>query len=177
LPNLPKVLLGMVPKSPSSNMDQQGRLCWVLLWSYACVLTSLAVSIMLYWCCWQRMCACLLFWFSGFLASSVVCGDWAVCAITGLQRKLILVGPEKNEHFLFVATKSSLVSQLSTSGCVPMDCRGKEPCFRARERDPTPSGVTRATTHKELACDSKEGTCVATAFWQSSSSNIFNAGS
>jgi hypothetical protein len=25
------------------------------------------------------MCACLLFWFSGFLASSVVCGDWAVC--------------------------------------------------------------------------------------------------
>jgi len=47
--------------------------------------------------------------------------------ITGLQRKLILVGPEKNEHFLFVAKKSSLVSQLSTSGCVPMDCGGKEP--------------------------------------------------
>jgi small-conductance mechanosensitive channel len=41
-------LLGMVPKSPSSNRNQQGRLCWVLLWSYACVLISLAVSIMLY---------------------------------------------------------------------------------------------------------------------------------
>jgi hypothetical protein len=50
-----------------------------------------------------------------------------------------------------------------------MDCGGKEPCFRARERDPTTSGVTRATIQKELACDSKEGTCVATAFWQSSS--------
>jgi len=48
LPNLPKVLLGMVPKSLSSNRNQQGRLCWVLSWSYACVLTSLAVSIMLY---------------------------------------------------------------------------------------------------------------------------------
>ncbi len=123
---------------------------------------------------------CVHVYFSGSVASwhpvlSVVIGQCVT--ITGLQRKLILVGPEKNEHFLFVATKSSLVSQLSTSGCVPMDCRGKEPCFRARERDPTPSGVTRATTHKELACDSKEGTCVATAFWQSSSSNIFNAGS
>ncbi len=41
-------LAWMVPKSLSSNRDQQGRLCWVLLWSYACVLTSLAVSIMLY---------------------------------------------------------------------------------------------------------------------------------
>jgi hypothetical protein len=119
-------------------------------------------------------------YFSGSVASwrpvlSVVIGQCVT--ITGLQRKLILVGPEKNEHFLFVATKSTLVSQLSTSGCVPMDCGGKEPCFRARERDPTASGVTRATVHKQLACDSKEGTCVATAFWQSSSSNIFNAGS
>jgi hypothetical protein len=49
-----------------------------------------------------------------------------------------------------------------------MDCGGKEPYFRARKRDPTASRVTRATIHKELACDSKEGTCVATAFWQSS---------
>ncbi len=88
-----------------------------------------------------------------------------------------MIGPEKNEHFLFVATKSSLVSQLSPSGCVPLDCGGKEPYFRARERDPTTSGVTRATIHKDLACDSKEGTCVATAVWQSSSSHIFNAGS
>jgi hypothetical protein len=123
---------------------------------------------------------CVHVYFSGSVASwhpvlSVVIGQCVT--ITGLQRKLILVGPEKNEHFLFVATKSSLVSQLSTSGCVPMDCGGKEPCFWARERDPTASGVTRATIHKELACDSKEGTCVATAFWQSSSSNIFNAGS
>jgi len=97
--------------------------------------------------------------------------------ITGLQRKLILVGPEKNEHFLFVAKKSSLVSQLSPSGCVPMDCGGKEPCFRAREKDPSTSRVKRANIHKELPCDSKEGTCVATAFWQLSSSHIFNAGS
>jgi hypothetical protein len=106
---------------------------------------------------------------------SVVIGQCVT--ITGLQRKLILVGPEKNEHFLFVAKKSSLVSQLSPSRCVPMDCGGKEPCFRARERDPTTSGVTRAAIHKELACDSKEGTCVATAFWQLSSSHIFTAGS
>ncbi|KAH8953733.1 hypothetical protein BDL97_08G043200 [Sphagnum fallax] len=77
--------------------------------------------------------------------------------ITGLQRKLILVGPEKNEHFLFVAKKSSLVSQLSPSGCVPMDCGGKEPCFRAREKDPSTSRVKRANIHKELPCDSKEG--------------------
>jgi hypothetical protein len=123
---------------------------------------------------------CVDFYFSGSVASwrpvlSVVIGQCVT--ITGLQRKLILVGPEKNEHFLFVATKSSLVSQLSPSGCVPMDCGGKEPCVRARERDPTASRVTRATIHKELACDSKEGTCVATAFWQSSSSHIFNAGS
>ncbi len=115
---------------------------------------------------------CVHVYFSGSVASwrpvlSVVIGQCVT--ITGLQRKLILVGPEKNEHFLFVATKSSLVSQLSTLGCVPMDCGGKEPCFRARERDPTTSGVTRATIQKELACDSKEGTCVATAFWQSSS--------
>jgi hypothetical protein len=123
---------------------------------------------------------CVHVYFSGSVASwhpvlSVVIGQCVT--ITGLQRKLILVGPEKNEHFLFVATKSSLVSQLSPSGCVPRDCDGKEPCFRARERDPTTSGVTRATIHNELACDSKEGTRVATAFWQSSSSHIFNAGS
>jgi hypothetical protein len=119
-------------------------------------------------------------YFSGSVASwrpvlSVVIGQCVT--ITGHQRKLILVGPEKNEHFLFVATKSSLVSQLSPSGCVPVDCGGKEPYFRARETDPSTSRVTRATIHKELACDSKEGTCVATAFWQSSSSHIFNAGS
>ncbi|CAM6056190.1 unnamed protein product, partial [Sphagnum tenellum] len=119
---------------------------------------------------------CVHVYFSGSVAS------WhpvlsVVIAIAGLQRKLILVGPEKNEHFLFVATKSSLVSQLSPSGCVPMGCGGKEPYFRAREMDPTASGVTRATIHKELASDSKEGTFVVTAFWQSSSSHIFNAGS
>jgi hypothetical protein len=90
-------------------------------------------------------------YFSGSVASwrpvlSVVIGQCVT--ITGHQRKLILVGPEKNEHFLFVATKSSLVSQLSPSGCVPMDCGGKEPYFRARERDPSTSGVTRATIHK-----------------------------
>jgi hypothetical protein len=123
---------------------------------------------------------CVLVHLSGSVASwhpvlSVVIGQCVT--ITGLHRKLILVGPEKNEHFLFVATKSSLVSQLSPSGCVPMDCGGKEPYFRARDRDPTPCGVTRATIHKELACDSQEGTCVAAAFWQSSSSHIFNAGS
>ncbi len=123
---------------------------------------------------------CVHVYFSGSVASwravlSVVIGQCVT--ITGLQRKLILVGPEKNEHFLLVATKSSLVSQLSASGCVPMDCGGKEPCFRARERDPTTSRVTRATIHKELACDSKDSTCVATAFWQYSSSHIFNAGS
>jgi hypothetical protein len=105
---------------------------------------------------------CVHVYFSGSVSSwcpvlSVVIGQCVT--ITGLQRKLILVGPEKNEHFLFVATKSSLVSQLSPSGCVPTDCGGKEPCFRARERDPTTSRVTRATIHKELACDSKEGTC------------------
>ncbi|CAN5974261.1 unnamed protein product [Sphagnum jensenii] len=76
---------------------------------------------------------------------------------SALSLKLILVGTEKNEHFLFVATKHSLVSQLSPSGRVPMDCGGKEPYFRAREMDPTPSGVTRATIHKELVSDSKEG--------------------
>jgi hypothetical protein len=123
---------------------------------------------------------CVHVYFSGSVASwrpvlSVAIGQCVT--ITGLQRKLILVGPEKNKHFLFVATKSSLMSQLSPSGCVPRDCGGKEPYFRARERDPTISGVTRATIHKELACDSKEGTCVATAFWQSSFSHIFNAGS
>ncbi len=123
---------------------------------------------------------CVHVYFSGSVASwrpvlSVVIGQCVT--ITGLQRKLILVGPEKNEHFLFVAINSSLVSQLSPSGCVPMDCGGKEPYFRAREMDPTASGVTRATIHKELASDSKEDTCVATAFWQSSSSHIFNAGS
>jgi hypothetical protein len=58
-----------------------------------------------------------------------------------------------------------------------MGCGGKEPYFRAREMGPTASGVTRATIHKELASDSKEGTFVATAFWQSSSSRIINAGS
>jgi hypothetical protein len=104
---------------------------------------------------------CVLVHLSGSVASwhpvlSVVIGRCVT--VTGLPRKLILVGPEKNEHFLFVATKSSLVSQLSPSGCVPRDCGGKEPCFRARERDPSTSGVTRATIHKELACDSKEGT-------------------
>jgi hypothetical protein len=123
---------------------------------------------------------CVHVYFSGSVASwrpvlSVVIGQCVT--ITGLQRKLILVGPEKNEHFLFVAKKSSLVSQLSTSGCVPMDCGGKEPYFWAREKDPSTSRVTRATIHKELACDSKEGTCVAKTFWQSSSSHIFNAGS
>jgi hypothetical protein len=123
---------------------------------------------------------CVHVYFSGSVASwcpvlSVVIGQCVT--ITGLQRKLILVGPEKNEHFLFVAKKSSLVSKLSPSGCVPMDCGGKEPYFGAREKDPSTSRVTRATIHKELACDSKEGTCVATAFWQSSSSHIFNAGS
>jgi hypothetical protein len=45
-----------------------------------------------------------------------------------------------------------------------MDYGGKEPYFRAREMDPTPSGVTGATIHKELVSDSKEGTCVATTF-------------
>jgi hypothetical protein len=114
---------------------------------------------------------CVHVYFSG----SVVIGQCVT--ITGLQRKLILAGPEKNGRFLFVAKKNSLVSQLSPSGCVYMDCGGKEPFFRAREKDPSTSGVTRATIHKELACDSKEGTCVATAFWQSSSSHIFNAGS
>jgi hypothetical protein len=168
----------MVPESPSSNRNQQRRLCWVLLWSYKCVLTSLAVSIMLY--CPTVGKECVHVYFSGSVASwhpvlSVVIGQCVT--ITGLQRELILVGPEKNEHFLFVAKKSSLVSQLSPSRCVPMDCGGKEPCFRARERDPTTSRVTRAAIHKELACDSKEGTCVATAFWQSSSSHIFIAGS
>ncbi len=123
---------------------------------------------------------CVHVYFFGSVASwppvlSVVIGQCVT--ITGLQRKLILVGPEKNEHFLFVAKKSSLVSQLSPSGCVPMDCGGKEPCFRAREKDPSTSRVTRANIHKELPCDSKEGTCVATAFWQLSSSHIFNAGS
>jgi hypothetical protein len=123
---------------------------------------------------------CVHVYFLGSVASwrpvlSVVIGQCVT--ITGLQRKLILVGPEKNEHFLFVATKSSLVSQLSPLGCVPMDCGGKEPCFRARERDPTTSWLTRTTIHKELACGSKEGTCVATTFSQSSSSHIFNAGS
>jgi hypothetical protein len=59
---------------------------------------------------------CVHVYFSGSVASwhpvlSVVIGQCVT--ITGLQRKLILVGPEKNEHFLFVATKSSLVSQLS----------------------------------------------------------------
>ncbi len=59
---------------------------------------------------------CVHVYFSGSAASwrpvlSVVIGQCVT--ITGLQRKLILVGPEKNEHFLFVATKSSLVSQLS----------------------------------------------------------------
>ncbi|KAH9551263.1 hypothetical protein CY35_09G006100 [Sphagnum magellanicum] len=103
---------------------------------------------------------CVHVYFSGSVASwhpvlSLVIGQCVT--ITGLQRKLILVGPEKNEHLLFVTTKSSLVSQLSPLGCVPMDCGGKEPCFRARERDPTTSRVTRATIHKELACDSKEG--------------------
>jgi hypothetical protein len=122
---------------------------------------------------------CVHVYFSGSVTSwrpvlSVVIGQCVT--ITGLQRKLILVGPEKNEHFLFVAKNNSLVS-LSPSGCVPMDCGGKKPCFRAREKDPGTSGVTRATIHKELACDSKEGTCVATAFWQLSSSHIFNAGS
>ncbi len=107
---------------------------------------------------------CVHVYFSGSVASwrpvlSVVIGQCVT--ITGLQRKLILVGPEKNEHFLF---ESSLLSQLSPSGCVPMDCGGKEPYFRAREMDSTTSGVTRATIHKELASDSKEGTCVATAF-------------
>jgi hypothetical protein len=106
-------------------------------------------------------------YFSGSVASwrpvlSVVIGQCVT--ITGFQRKLILVGTEKNEHFLFVATKHSLVSQLSPSGRVPMDCGGKEPYFRAREMDPTPSGVLRATIHKELVSDSKEGMWVATAF-------------
>jgi hypothetical protein len=59
---------------------------------------------------------CVHVYFSGSVASwrpvlSVVIGQCVT--ITGVQRKLILVGPEKNEHFLFVATKSSLVSQLS----------------------------------------------------------------
>jgi hypothetical protein len=113
---------------------------------------------------------CVHVYFSGSVASwrpvlSVVIGQCVT--ITGLQRKLILVGPEKNEHFLFVATKSSLVSQLSPSGCVPMDCGGKEPCFRARERDPTTSRVTTATIHKELACDSKE-----VRLWQQHSGNL-----
>ncbi len=54
---------------------------------------------------------------------SVVIG-WCV-TITGIQRKLIRVGPEKNGHFLFVAKKSSLVSQLSPSGCVPEIVGGK----------------------------------------------------
>ncbi|KAH8953721.1 hypothetical protein BDL97_08G042100 [Sphagnum fallax] len=103
---------------------------------------------------------CVHVYFFGSVASwppvlSVVIGQCVT--ITGLQRKLILVGPEKNEHFLFVAKKSSLVSQLSPSGCVPMDCGGKEPCFRAREKDPSTSRVTRANIHKELPCDSKEG--------------------
>ncbi|CAK9862916.1 unnamed protein product [Sphagnum jensenii] len=103
---------------------------------------------------------CVHVYFSGSVASwrpvlSVVIGQCVT--ITGFQRKLILVGTEKNEHFLFVATKHSLVSQLSPSGRVPMDCGGKEPYFRAREMDPTPSGVTRATIHKELVSDSKEG--------------------
>jgi len=123
---------------------------------------------------------CVHVYFSGSVASSrpVLSEVIGQCVtITGLQRKLILVGPEKNKHFLFVATKSSLVSQLSPSGCVPRDCGGKEPYFRARERDPTTSGFTKGTIQKELACDSKEGTCVATSFWQSSSSHIFNAGS
>ncbi|CAK9277184.1 unnamed protein product, partial [Sphagnum jensenii] len=103
---------------------------------------------------------CLHVYFFGSVASwppvlSVVIGQCVT--ITGLQRKLIVVGPEKNEHFLFVAKKSSLVSQLSPSGCVPMDCGGKEPCFRAREKDPSTSRVTRANIHKELPRDSKEG--------------------
>ncbi|CAM6062907.1 unnamed protein product [Sphagnum tenellum] len=103
---------------------------------------------------------CVHVYFSGSVASwrpvlSVVIGQCVT--ITGFQRKLILVGTKKNEHFLFVATKHSLVSQLSPSWRVPMDCGGKEPYFRAREMDPTPSGVTRATTHKELVSDSKEG--------------------
>ncbi len=110
---------------------------------------------------------CVHVYFSGSVTSwrpvsSVVIGQCVT--ITGLQRKLILVGTEKSEHFLFVATKRSLVSQLSPSGRVPMDCGAKEPYFRAREMDATPSGVTRATIHKELVSDSKEGTCVATAF-------------
>jgi len=66
-----------------------------------------------------------------FFQSHVVIGQCVT--ITGFQRKLILVGTEKNEHFLFVATKHSLVSQLSPLGHVPMDCGGKEPYFRARE--------------------------------------------
>jgi hypothetical protein len=79
---------------------------------------------------------CVHVYFSGSVASwrpvlSVVIGQCVT--ITGFQRKLILVGTEKNEHFLFVATKHSLVSQLSPSGRVPMDCGGKEPYFRARE--------------------------------------------
>jgi len=46
---------------------------------------------------------CVHVYFSGSVSSwhpvlSVVIG-WCV-TITGLQRKLILVGPEKNEHFL-----------------------------------------------------------------------------
>jgi hypothetical protein len=103
---------------------------------------------------------CVHVYFSGSVASwrpllSVVIGQCVT--ITGVQRKLILVRPEKNEHFLFVATKSSLVSQLSPSGCVPIGCGGKEPYFRARELDPTASRVTRATINKELESDSKEG--------------------
>ncbi|CAK9258656.1 unnamed protein product [Sphagnum jensenii] len=50
-----------------------------------------------------------------------------------------------------------ICQSLAWNGCVPRDCGGKEPYFRAIERDPTPSRVTRATIHKELACDSKEG--------------------
>ncbi len=134
LPNLPKVLLGMVAKSPSSNMDQEGRQCWVLLWSYAGVLTSLAVSILLY-CPLLAKNVCMSTFLVQWLLGIQCCLWWlgSMWQSLGFKGKLILVGPEKTEHFLFVATKSSLVSQLSPSGCVPMGCGGKEP-FLGQEK-------------------------------------------
>jgi hypothetical protein len=126
LPNLSEVLLGMVPESPSSNRNQQRRLCWVLLWSYKCVLTSLAVSIMLY--CPTVGKECVHVYFSGSVASwhpvlSVVIGQCVT--ITGLQRKLILVGPEKNEHFLLWQKRVAWCHNFLLHGVSPWIVGGK----------------------------------------------------
>jgi hypothetical protein len=71
---------------------------------------------------------CVHVYFSGSVASScpVLSEVIGQCvSITGLQRKLILVGPEKNEHFLFVATKSAWCHNFFLQGVSPGIVGGK----------------------------------------------------